>query len=252
MQNIKILIVEDDPLIARDIELLLRDWGYQTTANLPTGEAALENFLENPPDLALVDIQLQGNMDGIELAQKLQTHRPTPVVFLTAQADFSTVQRAKIARPSAYLLKPFDERHLHISLEIALNAPPTAADFSEKPRFAHEVKIGADTLLRKDDFIFIKQNYRFVKFRAADIRYLEADKNHSILCTADHKYALRMPLTTVLERLQQPELVRVSRTFAVNVKFVDEFDDSEVVVAGRSFSMTAAFREEFLRSFNVI
>ncbi len=254
MQTIKVLIVEDDLLIARDVQLLLQDWGYTVVGCAADGEEAFEFFNQHAPDLALIDIQIKGAADGTALAHRFNAVRPIPFIYLTAQADWPTVERAKATNPGAYLLKPFDERHLHISIELALanffkkNAP----NEPHKTVFAHEVKLSSDVLLRKDDQIFIKQNFRFVKFRADDLIYIEADRNHSTIVTAQHKFIVRFPLATVLERLELPGLVRVHRSFAINLKFVEEFDESEIIVNGRPIPFTAAYRNDFLNKFKVI
>ena len=120
MATPRILIVEDDGIIARHLQAVLKKFGYQVHALVATGEEALQLVAQSPPDLALMDIELAGEMDGVETAEQLQSHYQIPVVYLTAFAGDQLVQRAKLTNPFGYLTKPFEERHLHATLELAL------------------------------------------------------------------------------------------------------------------------------------
>jgi two-component system, response regulator PdtaR len=256
MQSLKILIVEDEHLIAHDIQGLLTDWGYEVVGCANQAEQALVFFEKFNPDMVLLDIHLGEKTDGVDLARRFNAIKKIPLIFLTAQADFQTVERAKTVEPAAYLLKPFDERHLHISLELAMSnfaQKGTPQYKAEKGTvFAHEVKLGADVILKEGDAIFIKQNYKFIKFKIEDLVYVEADHNHTYLVLKHQKYIVRMPLALVVERLSDASLVRVHRSFAINRRFVEEFDDTQIVVNNKTIPLTSAYREDFLKTFNVL
>jgi len=117
---IKILIVEDETIVAKDIEQSLRALGYQVLGIAVTGAAALQLAEEAAPDLILMDIKLKGEMDGIATAERIRKRFDLPVVLLTAFSDEGTLQRAKVTEPFGYLLKPFEERELHTSIQMAL------------------------------------------------------------------------------------------------------------------------------------
>ena len=116
----QILIVEDDSDVVGYIEHLLKSLGYGVCAIVSSGEAAMQKAAEAHPDLALIDMMLAGDMDGIAVAQQMRTRFNIPVVYLTAYVDQRLLQRAKIAEPFGYVLKPFAERRLHLNIEIAL------------------------------------------------------------------------------------------------------------------------------------
>ena len=120
MSEVKILIVEDESIVAMDIKHRAEGLGYLVTAITPSGEEALEKVAENPPDLVLMDIVLKGEMDGIEAAQKIRDSYDIPVVYLTAYSDERTLKRAKITQPFGYIIKPFEDRELHSAVEVAL------------------------------------------------------------------------------------------------------------------------------------
>lgn len=116
----KILIVEDEVILASDLADRLAELGYEVAGTPSSGAEALLYAEAGNIDLVLMDIHLQGDMDGIEAAQKIRLQHRLPVVFLTSYADAATVERAKHAEPSGYLLKPFEDRDLKTSIEIAL------------------------------------------------------------------------------------------------------------------------------------
>jgi signal transduction histidine kinase/DNA-binding response OmpR family regulator len=118
--NEKILIVEDESIVALDIRYRLGNLGYQVSGIAASGEEALEKTAESTPDLVLMDIQLTGELDGVETAAQIRDRWNIPVIYITAYTDEETVNRAKITRPLGYLVKPFDDRELHTTIEIAL------------------------------------------------------------------------------------------------------------------------------------
>jgi diguanylate cyclase (GGDEF)-like protein len=121
MGKAKILIVEDEPLVSRDIQNMLARLDYEVTAVVPAGEEALEKIEEDSPDVVLMDIVLRGKLDGIATAVKIKDVYDIPVIFVTAFADDKTLDRAKAADPFGYLLKPFDQRELKAVIELALD-----------------------------------------------------------------------------------------------------------------------------------
>jgi PAS domain S-box-containing protein len=120
MASPRILIVEDDRLTALDLERLLRKNGYRVAGHVVSGEQALKRAAELEPDLVLMDIVLDGEMDGISAASAMRREREVPVIFLSAHSDSATLERAKTAGPFGYILKPVRERELYIAMEMAL------------------------------------------------------------------------------------------------------------------------------------
>lgn len=117
----RILIVEDERVTAEDLRDTLTDLGYTVTAAVSSGAEAIAQAEENAPDIALMDIHIQGEMDGTALALVLRERFNIPVIYLTAHADIPTVTRAKDAGPLGYITKPFQEAALHACIEVALH-----------------------------------------------------------------------------------------------------------------------------------
>ncbi|MEO5356866.1 MAG: response regulator [Nitrospirae bacterium YQR-1] len=116
----KILVVEDESIVAMNICDRLKDLGYEVVDVVSTGADALRRADELDPDLVLMDIVLKGDMDGVETAEKIRSSFDIPVIFLTAYSDNDTLRRAKITEPYGYILKPFEQRELLIGIEIAV------------------------------------------------------------------------------------------------------------------------------------
>lgn len=120
MEEVKIIIVEDESIVALDIQQRLEGMGYSVIATIASGEEAIEQCKLTPPDLVLMDIRLTGEIDGIEAAGHIRLHSDIPVIYLTAYADDETLQRAKISEPFGYLIKPIEDKELKTAIEISL------------------------------------------------------------------------------------------------------------------------------------
>ncbi|MFZ2055194.1 MAG: diguanylate cyclase [Candidatus Aminicenantales bacterium] len=120
METIRILIVEDEGLIARDIENMVRNAGYEICGVVGTGKEAIEKAEGTLPDLILMDIILRGEMDGVEAAERIRERFNIPVIYLTAHTDENTLQRAKLTEPLGYTLKPVEQKELLTVIEMAL------------------------------------------------------------------------------------------------------------------------------------
>ncbi|MFH1090014.1 MAG: response regulator [Pseudomonadota bacterium] len=120
MPGIKIMVVEDEIVVAADLTAQLMELGYDTCGFAVTGEEAVNLAMSRQPDLILMDINLSGDMDGIEAAARIRRHTGIPIVFITAHADTELVKRASTIEPSGYLVKPFEPRELFANIETAL------------------------------------------------------------------------------------------------------------------------------------
>ena len=120
MEHQQIMIVEDEVLIAAELEQQLLSFGYRVPALVTSGERALEKLATIRPDLILMDIKLKGELDGIETAARILASHRIPVVFLTAFADESLLEKAKLSQPFGYLIKPVESRELHSTIAMAL------------------------------------------------------------------------------------------------------------------------------------
>src|SRR5690606_6902055 len=131
---VNLMLVEDERIVAFDLQRQLRGFGYEVGAVVASGEQAVRRAAEDLPDLVLMDIHLEGRMDGIEAASEIRTRHGSPVVFLTAYAEDDTLCRALDSRPFGYLVKPCEARELHATIQMALarREDETAVEQSEQ------------------------------------------------------------------------------------------------------------------------
>ncbi len=134
MKRPTILVVEDEGIVALELQNRLDSMGYQVVGLAASGEVAIEKAITLQPDLVLMDIRLKGNLDGISAAEQIRRSLDIPIIFLTAYADQHTLQRAKVSAPYGYVLKPFEERELQIAVEIALYKHRTEAELAKVQR----------------------------------------------------------------------------------------------------------------------
>ena len=158
MANIRILVVEDEVIIAKDIQNMLKKLGYAVSALAPSGVEAIKNVAETRPDLVLMDIVLEGDMDGVAAAEHIRNHFDIPVVYLTAYSDDTTLQRAKITEPYGYILKPFQERELYTTIEMALYKHKMERKLKENEQWL------AATLKSIGDAVIVTDTKGFVTF----------------------------------------------------------------------------------------
>lgn len=116
----KILLVEDDDIIAKVEDWRLKNLGYEVAGRAISGAEAMELVVNTKPDLVLMDINIQGEVDGIETAKRIKKQFSIPVVYVTSHSDGPTLDRAKATQPDGFVVKPFDDNDLRVAIELAL------------------------------------------------------------------------------------------------------------------------------------
>ncbi|MCX7039723.1 MAG: response regulator, partial [Spirochaetes bacterium] len=120
MSKARIMVVEDEGVVALQIKEALEGMGYQVPGIALTGEEAVAKVLDMEPDLVLMDIQLKGGLNGVEAAGRIRARLDVPIVYLTAFSDEETLEQAQLTEPYGYVLKPFEERSLHAIIQMSL------------------------------------------------------------------------------------------------------------------------------------
>jgi two-component system, response regulator PdtaR len=249
--KVKILVVEDEFILATDLAETLETEGYEVVGVVDNGAEALELFKENEIDLVLCDININGDWDGIQTVAQLLLVRAVPVIYLTALADKATIERAKLTHPAAYIPKPYHLTNLRMAIEMAINnfAFRVVASNLKVDKNQPLDASAKDAILQINDDIFVKQNYQFVKFKLNEILYLEADNIYTTIVTPLKKYVIRQTIGNVLERLPLKQLVRIHRSFVVNVSKIESFNEHEVIIEGRELPLSRTFKDEFMKQF---
>jgi DNA-binding LytR/AlgR family response regulator len=237
-QAIKILLVEDEMLIGAKVSMFLTELGYEVTGLLPRAEEVLSHIQENTPDIVLLDVQLKGDMDGITLAQNLMQTHQIPVIYLTANSDDATFQRAKSTQPYAFLVKPFKKTDLQRALEL------TIARMAQREMPLPETPAATDFIL--SDRIFIHHKDRMIKVMFEAIQYIEAERNYCKIVTQSREYTLSMPMKN-LENSLPDFFQRIHRSHVVNLKHLDEISDFSVRIGAAVLPVGKSFKADLMR-----
>ncbi len=237
---IKILVVEDEMLIAAKVSLYLNELGYEVAGIFASAEETLHFLQAYSSDIALVDIQLKGSLDGIALAGLLQDEYGLPVVFLTANFDDATFARAKETKPYAFLSKPLNKLDLRRALELTISHLPDA----NKQEKTQPLQQANATL---SDRIFVHHGEKKVKILLDAILYIQAERNYCRIVTQEKEYLLSMPMKSLEMELPSGQFQRIHRSHIVNLKHVDEMDENAVVIGGKTLLLSKSYQQEFLQ-----
>ncbi|ULQ51010.1 LytR/AlgR family response regulator transcription factor [Flavihumibacter fluvii] len=245
--GIKILVVEDEMIIGAKISMLLTNLGYEVTGILPRGEEAIQHVIDNRPDIVLLDINLKGKLDGIETAAEIQKIAEIPIIYLTANADDATFNRAKLTRPAAFISKPFKQLDLQRAIELTISRMAEHATGSLPEKMA-----GEEQPFILSDRIFVRLNNKMVKIMVGDVLYMEADRNYCRIFTKQKEYLLAITLKTIEEKLPMRLFLRIHRSYIINLSQVEEVAESHVMVGPKAIPLSADLKEKLLKSLQTL
>ncbi|MEP0365375.1 MAG: response regulator [Cyclobacteriaceae bacterium] len=227
----KIFIVEDDSLIAEDIKLMLEDLGYEVVGKAFNAEAALAKMKTASPDLLLLDIELAGEMTGIDLAEIINLKYQIPFIYLTSFYDNATLEKAKLTSPAGYILKPFDENDLKVGVEMAL-VKQKVTNESEK--------------------IFIRIGGKLVSIDSNELCYIQSDDNYCILHTQDKKYTVHQTLKELFSLVQNRGFQQCHRSYLINFSMITHISDDYAFINSMQVPIGRTYRKDFLKQLNIV
>ncbi|MEM6262630.1 MAG: response regulator [Bacteroidota bacterium] len=236
---IRIMIVEDEPLMAAKIEMYVENMGYEVFAVVDNSEDALRQLEAAQPDLILMDVFIQGDFDGVELTDLIHQTWPLPVIFISSQHDDNTFRRITRTNPVGFITKPFSEIQLKRSIELALQQmeqqAPLSFDLSEGEGIHKE---------EKKDILFVKNQKKLEKIRISEIYYLEADGRYCRIQLMDRKFLIRMSLKEMADRLQLDNFIQTHRSFIVNIDKIKSVDLQDNLVVLENMCVPISRREK--------
>lgn len=245
-EKVKLLIVEDEMIIAAHISLQLSEMGYEVTGIVPRGEEALVHVKENPPDIILLDINLKGELDGIETARQMQRTRNIPVIYLTANADDAHFNKAKDTHPYGFIAKPFKKLDLQRAIEL------TVSQISCRDGGNNAVDSQKDETFILSDCIFVRHLNSMVKVSIQDILYIEAERNYCRIFSNSKEYLVVMTLKEMDSKLPSRHFLRVHRSYIVNISQVKEVATSHIVLGRKAIPISKSLKEELLKRLQTI
>ena len=249
-EPIRILIVEDNVIIADDMQSMLEEIGYEIVDNVIVYEQAVEVLKNNQVDLVLIDIILASDKTGIDLGKHIREKYDIPFIFVTSNSDRATVENAKTVQPNGYLVKPFEQQDLYTSIEIALsNFEQRNKSFSDQGS-EDEVGEGFTSNSVLKDSIFVKKQHLYYRIYFDDIRFIKADNVYLEVNTKDKKFLVRSPLKTYLEKLPKNKFYRAHKSYIVNVDHIDAINSKDILVNETLIPISKDFKEFIISSMN--
>jgi len=220
MEKIKILIVEDELIIANDLSDILTENGYTVTGMAKSYTAALDELEKEIPDIVLLDIQISGDKDGVDLANVIRNMYHIPFIFISSHTDRSTLSRVMESSPYGFLVKPFEDEDVLVAIELALH------NFSKEQ---NENDDQTDFVINES--LFIRQKNIAIKVAYDDILYAMADANYCTLITRDKSYVLRSTLKDLEKKLKEPQFYRAHKSYLINLSKLTAIN-SDVIFIG--------------------
>ena len=241
---IRILIVEDELIIAEDMSNMLSNMGYRITGIAMDFEEALQLIDEQRPDLILLDVNLGGKKDGIHLAEVINDTYHIPFIFTTSYSDTATLERAKKTNPVNYLVKPFKHEQLFTAIEISWHK------LADTPKSEESTPTTDDALIIKDS-LFIKDKFKYTKLVIADILWIKSEGNYLEIHTVNKEEIIRASLNNFIERLNKTNFFRTHKSYIINLDFLTKFETSTVTVLDVKIPITKSYAEELIKRLNI-
>jgi two-component system response regulator LytT len=231
MPSIKIGIVEDEGITSEVIKLSLQKLKYNIATPAFTFNQALLMFENEKPDLVLIDIKLGGKKDGIELAEILKEKYHIPFIFITANSDSATLERAKKVNPLAFLVKPFSQVDLHTTIEIAFNN-------YQSNKIENEMK---------SNFVMMKIGRSFEKINTKEILFLENENHYfNMHFTKGENKMVRASSVEMMELLPTENFIQISRTYIINSIHINKINNDVIEIGKKKLVYKSALKENIL------
>ncbi len=249
----KILIAEDNLIFANTLELIIEELGYELVGVANNANDLLRLHLAMEPDILLLDIQLNGTKDGIDIAyQIMDSKRPVPIIFMTSLQETSlqdnaTFERAKATNPFAYLVKPFDALLLQRTIELAFYK-------YEKGILEEDNFVGWEKDMVIKDCLFVKIEQHLEKVMIQDIMYIDVLTKYTSIHTTKQEYSLRMSLKELYAKLPAGMFMQINRYTLINVNYIEKVDlqDLRIKISGKFHPISRNYKDYVLGRLNIV
>ncbi|MBI9035365.1 MAG: response regulator [Bacteroidales bacterium] len=243
MNKVKILVVEDEMVVSMMICDLLEDLGYEVLDAVTSYEDAIDSLKKNDPDIAILDVKIDSEKSGIDVARYIKEKQNIPFIFLTSQIDSRTLDAAKILNPNAYLVKPFTKDDLYTAIELAIYN-------YQDPEALDETKNTSEQVIINDAF-FVKSNNLFQKVKHSDILYAKSDHVYVEIYTNDKKrHLIRSSMNNFIENLPS-HFFRVHRSYTINLDHLEAINSLYVIMKDHKIPIGTNYRNQLLQHIRI-
>lgn len=231
----KVLIIEDERFLARMLSTYLTNKGHKVVGMVSSAEEAIELAREKEPDLLLVDIELDGKMNGIEACEKINEFSDAAIIYLSQFESKEWTSRIQSTRPAFFLSKPFQEHELDMNLGLLAESHKQAE------------------LAPMRNYVFLKDKDINVKVSINDVLFLEAARSSCSLMFSDNrKVTVSMSLKSLITKLNHPKILRISRSYAVNIEQVSGFAGNKLFIQHHELTLSNDYKNYVMRKINEI
>lgn len=236
--EIKVLIVEDEVLVAEDLSEHMKECGFAVTGIAISSEECFESIDKDEPDIVIMDINIQGKLDGIEIAKILNQTKKIPFIFLTASSDTLTVDRAIPLNPDAFITKPFNKNDLKIAIELACQ--------KHNHHILETTTSDTDVI---NHSIFVREGNMYKRVDVPTVLYIEANGSYSTIVTTTKSYTLSYNLNYFKTQVKNPVFKQVHRSFIVNINKVEGIDSSSLIINKNAIPVSKQYQKEIMALF---
>ena len=252
MEKVKVLVVEDEVIIAQSIISMIEKMGYECVGTAIRATKGLELAKTLKPDIALLDINLKGEETGIWLAGELKRELNIPYVFLTSLGDKKTIEEATSTMPYGYLLKPVAQQSVYAAIETALarfsqeNRTPAQKEATLSVSKSFEEKEEEKPSMLIKDALFIKDEYQYVKIILSEIDYIKSDGNYIEIHSKGRKKVLKETLKNMEAKLPADIFFQIHRSYLVNVEKIESIGGNSIKVNNEELPIVKERRDALL------
>ena len=222
IHNYKILIVEDERLIAEHLRVILQAQGFHHLQPVHDKAGALAALEEFQPQIVLLDIRMQHPLDGIEIAEIINLKYKVPFIFITAHSDAMILKKALETKPAGYITKPFNQANVYAAINIAI------ANLKEK----------------EAEMLTLKDGFDIVKIDMNTVLYVESEGNYIDVFMDSGKKSLRHSLERFLQQVPENQFMRVHRSFVVNLKRISKISGGTICIQGKVIPVSRKYLSE--------
>ncbi len=223
MKNLKALIVDDEVLIAEDLKDVLGDFGCKEIHLAHSKKEAIKLLHEKKPNVALLDIRMEKELDGLELGEYINANLKIPFIYITAHSDMAMIKEIVKTKPAAYITKPFKKSDLYASLNLI------AAKIDQNRNNNLHIKDGYETVIIPFNMIF----------------YIEGEGNYINIFCEDKKVVSRQSLDSMMEQLDKDLFFRIHRSYIINMSKAYRYSKKDVEINGNTLPVSRNIADQF-------